>query len=1533
MDSKSRINYRFRLLGLLVVLLVLIMGTSFAYFRLSQSGKNTSIIKAGGLKLILDESTTEGISISKAVPVTDATGLKEEGYNFKLINQDRKGIKYTIYLDDIGLENGKTRMPDRVVKFNLTKNDNQGESKLLTTTGENPNRILETGTIDGKSTNNYTLKVWIDEDAKTDIMDTVFAAQLRVVAEIDKDAPVKSDMTIDIDDKDKKMDLDGKDPNDFDFSSSDEDIAKVDKDGNITTPGGHGEVTITVTDKETGVKKEYTITVTKTLTAIFVKQTGISKIEKDSATCKLTTKGIDSCSIKLPGQTAEKGYTALGWNLDKDATSGIKSTMEIDKDIKIYSIAKKNIIDIDSDDKKIDLGGKDPGNLDFSSSDDSIGKVDKDGNFIPGGGHGDVTITITDKTTGEKEDITYNITKTLKATYVTQNGVLSISKDSDTCKLATKGIDTCSVELPTIVTTSNYQALGWSKDKNSHVGVTKTISISEDTNIYTITKKNEIILTANFKKGLVGINSIGSNSLSCTIESVYNNEEQEKTCNIVLPEISTLESYTAVGWSEIENDTKATAIGTTIAIDSNKTFYTVIKKDEITLTATFNKNGAASLDGSTEAEIKKSCLIEAVYNNEEQKTSCTVTSPTIEASEATPIVIGFNENIDSTIATLEPNSLLELTGNKKYYALTKSSSKTINITFNKNGAKSLSSKTDDSLSESCTIPITYNGVSQNKTCTITSPTIEASEATPNIIGFSTAADNHNSSWNANSIKAVSEDNTYFAQTYQEEKKISADFKIASSDKIASIQNSEGTSITNTTDKVSESCKIVRTYNGEKQATSCEITSPIITVKDGYHGPYFGTSKDATSGTNPNSKLVITGNPTYYANASISSFNVIYDYETNGGTSTATNEVVVYGKDIDLTKTATKTGYTFKGWNTSKDATDGLKELKMGTKDVTLYAIFKDETKPKCSFSTSDAIGLNSNAILTLTCSDEGSGLTETDLTSAITVTSKGKIVSVSKPNIITANKKYSYTITIQGVSAGVFTASLKAGAISDIAGNSNDAVTSSNVTVKKGNITPSVNMSGYTYGGVKSEPTISGNLENGTVTYYYNTTNLNTGGTAWTTVTSATSLNAGTYYMYAIVGATDNYNEVTTEPVKFVIGKASGGVALSATSGQIAYGTASSTFTVVKNISSGNLTVTDNNSTATSSVSGTTITLSNLATINAGTNISITVTSAETTNYKAATATYTLSIVKANINPTVSMSGYTFAGTKRTPTVSGNLGNGTVTYYYNKTNSNSGGTAWTTVTNSSSLAVGTYYMYATIAATTNYNSATTKAVAFTISGIKRTITFAPNGNTISTPSGCSLSGSNVVCSCTTTGTSLACNITSPTITAPSATPSVIGFSTGSTTYTNSYGSNTSKSISSNATYYAQSTAKAKTYSATLTKGTNVASIGKTILSCTIAATYNGKAQATSCTTTDTLPSITPNSGYVATGWYKKGTTTPTFAVGAKLTLTTTSSEYVSNVRAATAEEVSYSNSAVKDASGNVCSTVQCALDSIARTLK
>jgi len=112
----------------------------------------------------------------------------------------------------------------------------------------------------------------------------------------------------------------------------------------------------------------------------------------------------------------------------------------------------------------------------------------------------------------------------------------------------------------------------------------------------------------------------------------------------------------------------------------------------------------------------------------------------------------------------------------------------------------------------------------------------------------------------------------------------------------------------------------------------------------------------------------------------------------------------------------------------------------------------------------------------------------------------------------------------------------------------------------------------------------------------------------------------------------------------------------------------------------------------------------------------------------------------------------------------------------------------------------------------------------------------------------------------TQGTS--CTVYSPNITGPSNTPTVVGFNTSATATASAWAVNTSKTISSNVTYYAITT-KAKT---TLTakfnaNGATLSSASN--LTCDLAATYNGAAQATSCTVT--APTIT-RSGFTITGY-------------------------------------------------------------------
>ena len=105
--------------------------------------------------------------------------------------------------------------------------------------------------------------------------------------------------------------------------------------------------------------------------------------------------------------------------------------------------------------------------------------------------------------------------------------------------------------------------------------------------------------------------------------------------------------------------------------------------------------------------------------------------------------------------------------------------------------------------------------------------------------------------------------------------------------------------------------------------------------------------------------------------------VTYDYSANGGTSTtAENEYINEGESINLSYTATKGGYDFIGWNTNKDAQEGLKELIMGTSDVTLYAIFRaPDTTPPVIENVSTSSTTNSITVV-VTASDEESGISK-----------------------------------------------------------------------------------------------------------------------------------------------------------------------------------------------------------------------------------------------------------------------------------------------------------------------------------------------------------------------------------------------------------------------------------------------------------------------------------------------------------------------------------------------------------------------------
>ena len=159
----------------------------------------------------------------------------------------------------------------------------------------------------------------------------------------------------------------------------------------------------------------------------------------------------------------------------------------------------------------------------------------------------------------------------------------------------------------------------------------------------------------------------------------------------------------------------------------------------------------------------------------------------------------------------------------------------------------------------------------------------------------------------------------------------------------------------------------------------------------------------------------------------------------------------------------------------------------------------------------------------------------TDLFNEVPIKYASSNESVAK---VQDNKNGTITVTICGVGTTQITATA-----AKVDGKYAQTTATYTLTVEKGEWSEAVTvaMQGYVYNSTNAIPTPDlFNYSSGdpnAVTYYYSTTNTNTGGTKWENI-GPTTLSPGTYYMYAEIAATTNYKAYTTETSKFIVYKA-----------------------------------------------------------------------------------------------------------------------------------------------------------------------------------------------------------------------------------------------------------------------------------------------------------------------------------------------------------------------------------------------------------
>ena len=168
------------IIGLILLMVIALIGVSYAAFRYTGEGQRVNTITTGSITMTYEE-TSNTISLSGALPTTDATGkvrlTEGEYFDFTVSSQisGDVNINYEISAKDVTTSDRK--IDGSNIKLYLTRLTEDGEEELMTPetyneestsnsfTGRPSGEMsLYTSSMNSSESNRYRLRMWVDED-------------------------------------------------------------------------------------------------------------------------------------------------------------------------------------------------------------------------------------------------------------------------------------------------------------------------------------------------------------------------------------------------------------------------------------------------------------------------------------------------------------------------------------------------------------------------------------------------------------------------------------------------------------------------------------------------------------------------------------------------------------------------------------------------------------------------------------------------------------------------------------------------------------------------------------------------------------------------------------------------------------------------------------------------------------------------------------------------------------------------------------------------------------------------------------------------------------------------------------------------------------------------------------------------------------------------------------------------------------------------------------------------------------------------
>lgn len=433
-------------------------------------------------------------------------------------------------------------------------------------------------------------------------------------------------------------------------------------------------------------------------------------------------------------------------------------------------------------------------------------------------------------------------------------------------------------ELGTLPTCSRtgYTFLGWYTASSGGTKISSTTKITGTVTYYAQWSINSYTLTYDANGG----NAVSPASKSVQYGSAYG----------TLPtptRASTAQySYTFAGWYTAATGGTQVTANTTMGA-GNTTIYAHWTATKRSYTVSYQTT-YGTLNRTSQS---------VAYNS---KGSCTLTMPN-NTAEFTYTFVGWYTAANGGGTKVSSELTLEtpaITGNVTYYTYVTRSTKSYTHTFNANGGGTVSP---------ATITKAYN------TALGTLPTVSRTGYT--FVGwFDTSAASGGTQ--ATTTTKVTGTKTWYARWSINSYTFTFD------------ENGGNTPSTTT---------ITKEYNTAIGTLPTCTRNADNTYTYAFAG-WFDTSA-SSGGTQLATTTKVTSNKTWYARWTSTYKNYTVTWDGNGGTPSKSSSSFHYNDALGTLPTATRTGYTFKGWSTSKTGTVNVSTTTKVTANVTYYAVW------------------------------------------------------------------------------------------------------------------------------------------------------------------------------------------------------------------------------------------------------------------------------------------------------------------------------------------------------------------------------------------------------------------------------------------------------------------------------------------------------------------------------------------------------------------------------------------------------------------